>query len=129
MHCSDRTSREPSSSGGGLQNRRGRCNSSTGFYLSDIGIDRHPSVFQTEIESALLSCRPLSRLNPARRRRPRAVEVMAGAGFGALGILFREANTGAGQDFQRSGGRGSIPPSCRMWVANFDNEVPTINWE
>ena len=115
------TSRWPSSSGGGLQNRRGWCDSSMGFqpspatqwrakavapkhevrrrdflmsipatarpanFPSGIGVDRHTSVFQTEIEGALPSC-------PS---------------------TFRDANTGAGQDFHRPGCGGSTPPSCR----------------
>ena len=52
---------------------------------SGIGVDRHTSVFQTEIEGALPSC-------PS---------------------TFRDANTGAGQDFHRPGCGGSTPPSCR----------------
>ena len=46
-------SRWPISSGGGLQSRRGWCNSSTGFQFSSIGVERYTPVFQTGIQGAL----------------------------------------------------------------------------
>src|SRR5881409_77207 len=52
---------------------------------------------------------------------------MPGAGFGALGISFSRREYRCRSGLHRPGCGGSTPPSCRVWVANFDSEVPALN--
>ena len=99
------TSRWPSSSDGGLQSRRGWCDSSTGFHFFGHRCwETHAlwpcaNTFQTGVEGALASW-------PS---------------------IFRDAKSRCRSELHRSGRGGSTPPSCRVRVANFDSEVPALN--
>ena len=67
---------------------------------SGISVERHTLVFQTGIQGALPRCSTISQVNPARRQRPRTVEVIAGRQIQcAWDFISRDAITGAGQDF------------------------------
>ena len=93
-----------------------------------IGVERHPPVFQTEIQGAIPRCPSISQVNRLRRQRPRTVEVMAGHPVRcAWDSFFRDAKSRCQSELHRSGRGGSTPPSCRIRVANFDSEVPALN--
>jgi hypothetical protein len=93
-----------------------------------IGVDRHTSVFQTEIERALLSCPStfpsesgLPAETPHGRSNGRVPDSVR------LECAFRDANTGAGQDFTDLAAVVQLHLRVRVWVANFDSEVPALN--
>ena len=100
---------------------------------SGIGVDRHTSVFQTEIERTLLLSRPLSQVNPARRQRPRTVEIMAGCRIQCAWDSFSRREHRCRSGLHRPDFGGSTPPSrsrslrMAIRVANFDSEVPALN--
>ena len=94
---------------------------------SGIGVERHTPVFQTGIEGALPSCPSISQVNPACRQRPRTVEVMAGCRIQCAWDSFSRREHRCRSGLHRPGCGGSTPPSCRVWVANFDSEVPALN--
>ena len=93
----------------------------------DIGVDRHTSVFQTEIERALLSCPstfPSESGLPAETPHGRSngrVSYSVRLGF------FSRREHRCRSELHRPGCGGSTPPSCRVRVVNFDSEVPALN--
>ena len=90
------SSRWPISSGGGLQSRRGGCDSRTGFHSSGIGVERHTPRLQRGVEGALPSC-PSTERSLKVRRLPWEQE-QAGA-LPAVLTISRDAGAGDGQDF------------------------------
>ena len=95
---------------------------------SGISVERHTLVFQTGIEGALPSCPSISQVNPARRQRPRTVELIVGRQIRcAWDLHFTRREISVPVRLHRSGCGGSTPPSCRDWAANFDSEVPALN--
>ena len=98
-----------------------------------IGVDRHTSVFQTEIERALLSCPSTFPSESGLPAETPTVEVMAGCRIQCAWDSFPQREHRCRSELHRSGCGGSTPPSrrglCRRpsRVANFEREVPDLN--